>query len=159
MPFEAIYCDPQTYQHIKMQESVDEDGLNDVFLVHTRNFILDEVEADIVYLQNKTIGKNHIQWDPNYRYKAWYKAYDKIIFGDTVTPKTNPGPFIIEETGEVKTYACNGLIMKPGFHTQSGSTYHAFIQLPPCQKSGMIKNSSNNNKEEEQNYRVTFAEK
>jgi len=49
--------------------------------------------------------------------------------------------------------------MKPGFHTQSGSTYHAFIQLPPCQKSGMIKNSSNNNKEEEQNYRVTFAEK
>jgi len=71
VPFEAIYCDPQAYQHIKMQESVGDEDLDDTYLVHTRNFILDEVESDIVYLQNKTIGQNHIQWDPYYRYKAW----------------------------------------------------------------------------------------
>ncbi|PWH84770.1 T9SS type A sorting domain-containing protein [Brumimicrobium oceani] len=148
-PFEAIYCDPQTYQHIKMQESVDDDDLDDTYLVHTRNFILDEVESDIVYLQNKTIGKNHIQWDPNYRYKAWYKAFDKVILGDTITPKTDLGPYIIEKTGEVTAYACNGVVMKPGFHTKQGSKYHAFVYCDGCSRpreQGMKTNTGENNK-------------
>ncbi|MFA7274905.1 MAG: hypothetical protein WC044_13625 [Crocinitomicaceae bacterium] len=95
-PFEAIYCDPQTYEHIKMQASIDIDGLNDNYLVYLRNFILDEVEADIVCLQNKTIGKNH-KLDPTYKYKAWYKAYDQILIGNHVTPKTDPGDYVIEK--------------------------------------------------------------
>ncbi|WP_146194215.1 T9SS type A sorting domain-containing protein [Brumimicrobium oceani] len=131
-----------------MQESVDDDDLDDTYLVHTRNFILDEVEADIVYLQNKTIGKNHIQWDPNSRYKAWYKAYDKVIIGDTITPKTNLGPFIIEKTGEVNAYACNGVVMKPGFHTQQGSKYHAFVHCDGCSRpreQGMKTNNGGSN--------------
>ena len=148
MPFEAIYCDPQTYEHIKMQKSVDSDNLDDTYLVHTRNFILDEVEADIVYLQNKTIGKNHIQWDTNYWYKAWYKAYDKIVFGDTVTPKTDPGPYIIEKTGEITAYACNGVVLKPGFHAQAGSKFHAFAHCDGCSRpreQGMKTNTGENN--------------
>jgi len=150
MLFEAIYCDPQTYQHIKMQASVDDDGLDDTYLVHTRNFILDEVEADIVYLQNKTIGKNHIQWDPNYRYKAWYKAYDQIVFSKDQSPKTDPGPFIIEKTGEVTAYACNGVVMKPGFHTKQGSKYHAFVHCDGCSRpreQGIKTNTGQHNEE------------
>ncbi|PKR81258.1 hypothetical protein CW751_06650 [Brumimicrobium salinarum] len=160
-PFEAIYCDPQTYQHIKMQESVDDDDLDDTYLVHTRNFILDEVEADIVYLQNKTIGKNHIQWAPNYRYKAWYKAYDKVIIGDTITPKTNLGPFIIEKTGEVNAYACNGVVMKPGFHTQQGSKYHAFVHCDGCSRpreQGMKTNNGQHNEKRADEKQLMQAE-
>src|SRR5690554_2801161 len=127
MPFEAIYSDIQTYEHIKMQESVDENNLDDTYLAHTRDFILNEVEADIVYLQNKIIGKNHVQEDPNYRYKAWYKAKDKVVFSIDQTPKTDSGSFIIEETGEVIAYACNGVGMYDGFHAQHEGEYHAYV--------------------------------
>lgn len=119
-----------------MQKSIEKecDNLGDTYLVHTRNFILDEVEADIVYLQNKTIGKNHIQWDPNYRYIAWYKATDKVVFGDTLSPKTDPGPFIIEKTGEVTAYACNSITMYPGFHAQQGGKYHTYVHCDGCSR-------------------------
>ncbi len=134
-PFEAVYCDPQTYEHIKMQATINENsGMDDVYLVHTRNFILDEVEADVVYLQNKTIGKNHLNWDPNYRYKAWYKAYDKVVFGSNVTPKTDPGAYIIEPTGEITAYACNGVHITPGFHAQNGSKFHAYTHCDGCSR-------------------------
>jgi hypothetical protein len=131
-----------------MEQSVIENILDSTYLVHTRNFILDEVEADIVYLQNKTIGKNHVQWDPNYRYKAWYKAHDQIIFSKDKSPKTDSGPFIIEKTGEVTAYACNGVVMKPGFHTQQGSKYHAFVHCDGCSRpreQGMKTNNGENN--------------
>ncbi len=131
-PFEAVYCDPQTYQHIKMQQSVSDDGLDEVYLVHTRNFILDEVEADVVYLQNKVIGKNHVKWDPNYRYKAWYKAYLGIVVGTNVTPKTDPGPYTIESTGDITMYACHEINLKPGFSAANGSNFHAFIRCDGC---------------------------
>jgi hypothetical protein len=132
-PFEALYCDPQTYEHIKMQASIDENnGMDDVFLVHTRNFILDEVEADIVYLQNKIIGKNHNQWYGTYRYKAWYKAYQDIVVGTNVTPKTDPGPYTIESTGEITLYACREINLKPGFSSAHGSSFHGFIQCDGC---------------------------
>jgi hypothetical protein len=133
-PFEAVYCDHQTYQHIKMQESVIEDNLEDVYLVHTRNFILNEVEADIVYLQNKSIGKNHNNWVSGYRYKAWYKAYDKVVFGSAVTPKTDVGPYIIESSGEITAYACNGVHITPGFHAQNGSKFHAYTHCDGCSR-------------------------
>jgi len=133
-PFEAIYCDLFTAEHIKMQESAGNHVTNNNYLVYTRDFILNEVEADIVYLQNKTIGKNHIQWDPSYHYKAWYKAYDKIIFSKDKSPKTNVGPFIIEKTGEVTAYACNGVAMGDGFEVQQGGKFHAYVQCDNCSR-------------------------
>ena len=160
-PFEAIYCDPQTYQHIKMQQSVDDDGLNDVYLVHIRNFILDEVEADVVYLQNKTIGKNHLNWDPNYRYKAWYKAYDKVVFGSNVTPKTDPGAYIIEPTGEITAYACNGVHLTPGFHAQNGSKFHAYTHCDGCSRprsKSEAENPNSNNTNNEETNNILFEQ-
>ncbi|MDF3029259.1 MAG: hypothetical protein K0S23_3566 [Fluviicola sp.] len=142
-PFEALYCDHQTYQHIKMQQSVDDDQLDDVYLVYTRNFILDEAEADVVYLQNKVIGKNHIQWNHNYRYKAWYKAYQDIVVGANVSPKTDSGPYTIESTGEITLYACHEINLKPGFSSANGSKFHGFIRCDGCYRPHGKSNSEN----------------
>jgi hypothetical protein len=136
-PFEAIYCDPQTYEHIKLQESIaenaDDANNNDpAYLAYTTEFVLNEVEADKVYLQNRIIGKNHVQWDPNYTYTAWYKAKDKLVIGMHVTPKTDPGAFVIESTGDITTYAGTEVNIKPGFHAQQGCDYHAYIALDDC---------------------------
>lgn len=133
-PFEAVYADPQTYEHIKMQKSAEADQLNQDYLVHTRDFVLDEVEADVVALQNKIIGENHNQGLANYKYKAWYKAYQRIEIGNKVTPKTNPGDYIIEKTGDITVYAGKTVSIQPGFHAQAGSNFHAFIAFDGCSR-------------------------
>jgi hypothetical protein len=141
-PFEAVYADGHTYDHIKMQKSVDDNdnsGMSDDDLVQLRDFIVEEVEANIVCLQNKVIGKNHLLSDPSYKYKAWYKAEREIRIGAQVTPKTDIGDFIIEKTGEVTVYAQNVVTMLPGFHTHNGSYFHALISGDGCQRPGMIK--------------------
>jgi hypothetical protein len=116
-----------------MQESIDDDGLNEAYLVYLRNFILDEVEADIVCLQNKVIGKNHIQ-TAGYKYRAWYKAYDQILIGYLVTPKTDAGDYIIESSGDITVHAGNSITLSPGFHAQGGSDFHAFIYYDGCSR-------------------------
>lgn len=136
-PFEAIYCDPQTYEHIKLQESISENSgdpnNNDpAYLGYITQFMLDEIEADDVYLQNKVIGKNHVQWDPNYTYTAWYKAKNKLTIGMNVTPKTDAGSYVIEATGDITTYAGKEIHIKPGFHAQNGSEFHAYIASDEC---------------------------
>lgn len=87
-----------------------------------------EIEGKKVYLQNKTISKNHINWDPNYVYSAWYKAEKEIHIGYEVTPKTNKGDYIIESSGDITVYAGEKVVMKPGFHAQAGSRFHAYIE-------------------------------
>lgn len=82
----------------------------------------------MVYLQNKTIGLNHVQGVPSYKYRAWFKAYTRIEIGNLVTPKTDPGDYIIEATGDITVYAGESVVLKPGFHAQNGSTFHAFIK-------------------------------
>lgn len=144
-PFESVYADPQTYEHIKMQKSVEEDDLDEDFLVYTRDFILNEVEADVVALQNKVIGKNHNQTIPNYKYSAWYKAYNRIEIGHKVTPKTDPGDYIIEATGDITVYAQDSVIIKSGFHAQPGSNFHAFTHYDGCSRPrGKSKSSAQN---------------
>jgi hypothetical protein len=139
-PFEAIYTDPQTYEHIKMQASITqtEPNLDQSFLYNTRNFIVDEVEADHVKLQNKIIGKNHIQNLPSYKYKAWYKASLSIELGREVTAKTDVGDYIIESTGDITTYAGESVTIKPGFHTKQGSSYRAYIGYQPCNNKSLL---------------------
>lgn len=133
-PFEALYCDIQTYEHIKMQKTIDANpALDGNYLVYLRDFVLDEVEADIVCLQNKTIGKNHVQTN-GYKYKAWYKAYDQILIGHLVTPKTDPGDYIIEDSGEITVHAGNSITLSPGFHAQADSYFHAYIYYDGCSR-------------------------
>jgi hypothetical protein len=84
-------------------------------------------------LQNCAIANNHTQMDPTYKYRAWYKAYSRIEsdsyrIGNLVTPKTDPGDYIIEKTGDITVYAGESVVLKPGFHAQNGSKFHAFIK-------------------------------
>ena len=105
----------------------------------------------------KTIGKNHLNWDPNYRYKAWYKAYDKVVFGSNVTPKTDPGAYIIEPTGEITAYACNGVHLTPGFHAQNGSKFHAYTHCDGCSRprgKSEVENPNSNNTDNEETHNI-----
>lgn len=83
----------------------------------------------------KIIGKNHVNWIPNYRYKAWYKAKNKIVIGASVTPKTDIGDFIIESTGEVTVYACKEIHIPTNFHAQPGGVFHAYIHCDGCYRT------------------------
>lgn len=152
-PFEAIYCDPQTYEHIKMDASIEEnDNYDHTYLDYTAQFILDEVEAENVFLQNKIIGKNHVQWDPSYVYSAWYKAQNKLTIGNLVTPKTDPGDYVIEASGDITVYAGREINLKSGFHAMQGSEFHAYIDDdyddcdPFARKSAQSTNNNSQNK-------------
>ncbi len=131
-PFEAIYCDPITSEHIKMQKSAGNHVTKNEALVHLRDFILNEVEAKTVYFQNKDMGINHAPNDNNFTYTAWYKAEDEIIIGKDVTPKTDTGPYNIESTANITMYACNSITIKPDFYAKAGSKFHAFIKCDHC---------------------------
>src|SRR5690606_16766198 len=117
---------------------------DDNYLVYLRDFILNEVEADVVCLQNKVIGENHINWLPDYRYKAWYKAKKTIRVGYDVTPKTNKGNFTIKPSGDVVVYAGESIEVAPGweaFHVQQGATWHAFIEDDGCDRPRAVSKS------------------
>ena len=99
-------------------------------------------------LQNFTVGKNHNQWLPNYEYKA-----DKELhIGHEVTPKTNIGDYIIEETGNITVYAGEKVVMKPGFQIKAGAKFHAFIKEPECEVSNKSMLSTNNTENTEEQF-------
>jgi hypothetical protein len=127
-PFEAVYADDFNWDHIVMGNTLD-DHLNgdQSYFDNLRDFLNDEVEGFIVPLQNKVIGENHVQ-NASYEYRAWYKSRDQVIIGNKVTPKTDPGDYIIEQTGNITVYGGQSVLIKPGFHAKAGSTFHAFIQ-------------------------------
>ncbi|MEZ4937775.1 MAG: T9SS type A sorting domain-containing protein [Crocinitomicaceae bacterium] len=129
-PYEAVYADQQTYEHIKIEET----SLpgNDHFMDSIRNFIIREIEGNNVELQNKVIGENHTVSIPNYRYKAWYKAKDTIKIGSNVTDKTNYNEFGIKESGDITTHAGKEVYIGNGFHVESGAYWHAYVYWDGC---------------------------
>jgi hypothetical protein len=149
-PFEALYADEHTYDHIVMKKTVEEfDNTTEADLDRLRAFLISEIESFNFYLQNKIIGKNHVI-NSNYEYKAWYKASGTMFIGHNVTPKTNPGDYIIEPTGNITVYANNAVVIKPGFHAENGSTFHAFINGPPiCDDSNRDKQTNNEQNQKE----------
>jgi hypothetical protein len=94
--------------------------------------LTDEIESDVVYLQNKAIGLNHVQNVPSYKYRAWYKAYTRIEIGNLVTPTTDPGDYIVQPNADLNLRAGDLIHIKPGTHFKAGSTVHAKIEFDPC---------------------------
>ncbi len=131
-PFEAVCADIQIYDHIKMQQSIDDYSLNNDLLVKIRDFILDEVEASTVYLQNKIIGENHVQTNPPYEYKAWYKARENIVFGTQVSPKTDQEKYIIKPGAHITAYAGTSIELQPGFEADEGSYVFLYPFISAC---------------------------
>lgn len=66
--------------------------------------------------------------DPTFKYEAWCKAFTRIEIGNLVSPKTDPGDYIIEKSVDITVYAGQSVVLKPGFHAQNGSKFHAFIK-------------------------------
>jgi hypothetical protein len=145
-PFEAVYADQFSYDHIVMKKTVyDYEAIGQIDLGRLREFMLNEVEPWNFPLQNKVIGENHVI-DPAYEYKAWYKARGAILIGNSVTPRTNSGDYIIQATGNITVYAGAAVDIKPGFHAKAGSTFHAFIEpYTPCEVMGESTPNSNGN--------------
>lgn len=135
-PFEAVYADKDIYEHIKYSEL---DGIANTSnrLVELRDFLLNEIESDVVQLQNKVIGENNVISDPSHVYKAWYKAKERIEFGENVTYKTDPGEYVIKDDGEVKAYAQKSVVLTSGFVAENGSDFHAYIDTKGfCSENG-----------------------
>lgn len=93
-----------------------------------------EIQHDDFCFQNQTIGKNHVQTNPNLRYKARYTAYTSINAGHLVSPKTDPGDYIIEKSGDIVLQAGGYISLKSGFEVQAGGTLHAFIGIENCSR-------------------------
>lgn len=132
-PFEAIYADEITYEHIKPINTIGTLSANDPtenyakYLDSIKNFIVREVEDEMVYLQNYRLGWNHNNWTPESEYKAWYKAEKEVHLGEEITPKTDVGKYIVTDHGNLTVYAGEKVVMKPGFEARYGSYYKAYI--------------------------------
>lgn len=143
-PFEAVYADKDIYEHIKYSEL---DGIANTSdrLVELRDFLLNEIESDVVQLQNKVIGENNVISDPTHVYKAWYKAKERIEFGENVTYKTDPGEYVIKDDGEVKAYAQKSVVLTSGFVAENGSDFHAYIDTKGfCTQNGKFEGGQPN---------------
>ena len=122
-PFEAIYVDNEIDPHVNLSES---DPANKLQL---KDFILNEVEPEVLGLQNQNFGS---QARSNYLYKGKYRAKKEIRVGDEVTNRTDIGPFTIEENAFVEMRAGQKIHLKPGFKAEYGCYYHGKIDYEQC---------------------------
>jgi len=100
-----------------------------VTAVDLKFFLLDEIDPYIVVLQNYKIG-----WNTNTAqvYTTWYHGTGQVLIGNLVTPKTNPGDYIIEQNADVRVTSDNLIHLFPGFHAQAGCEFHAYIVQENC---------------------------
>lgn len=84
----------------------------------------------VFYIQNRHYGWNA---NSNYLYKADIVSKSFIYAGDSVTQRTDFEPVILDDNSQVRFIACQGIILKPGFHAKSGSSFHAKIDSDLCQ--------------------------
>lgn len=97
-----------------------------------RSFILGEADFFNTYIQNRRYGWNANEDDPNYVYKADIVSKHEIFAGDSVTQRTNFKPVEVRRNADVRFIACKSIDLKPGFHAQSGGTFHAKIDQTNC---------------------------
>src|SRR5699024_7392323 len=120
-PFEAIFLGNEVLPHIDLKDAKGhyKDSIND--------FILNEIEPWHLFLQNDHLGA---QARSDYTYRSLRRGYT-ITTGHLVTPKTDPGDYVVEPNANLKLYAGDEIDLKPGTHIKSGATAHLkIIGLP-----------------------------
>ncbi|HRO76465.1 MAG TPA: T9SS type A sorting domain-containing protein, partial [Crocinitomicaceae bacterium] len=122
-PFEAIYVGEKIYPHIDLEKArpIDVQAIND--------FIKNEVEPWYLGLQNENLGA---QARSNYTYKAFRRAKYSIVVGNLVTPKTDPGDYVVEPNADLRLEAGQQIVLKPGVHIKNGATAHLKIAYQEC---------------------------
>ena len=136
-PFEAIYVGENIHAHIVLKNSLPDvvDAIN--------GFILNEVEPWYLGLQNENLGA---QARSNYTYKAHRRAKYRITTGHLVTPKTDPGDYIVEPNADLRLEAGESIHLKPGTHIKAGAKAHLFINYNACSgSSSMMVNNDDTN--------------
>jgi hypothetical protein len=91
-------------------------GFHDVIPSELIPEILSEILPDEIYLQNQIIVEDD-----------YLKARNVIISGRNVTNVIPVGDYIIEPNSVIVFQSGNQILLKPGFHTKSGSNFTAYI--------------------------------
>jgi hypothetical protein len=134
-PFDALFTFDQNTEHRTglAKHPTQDIGLPTEFPLEWKNFLLQETEGTVVYLQNKRIG---FYSRPNYQYRVDYSPAYFLFIGENVTQKTDFLPVTFESNCEVEAMAGEAIIMKPGVHIKNGAQVHLFIGEMDCPKSG-----------------------
>ncbi|MBW6482009.1 MAG: T9SS type A sorting domain-containing protein [Vicingaceae bacterium] len=82
--------------------------------------LINALVKENVYVQNKNITTNK------------YYIGKNIAAGNNVTTTLTAGNVVITNTANVVFHAANSIVLEPGFSTQTGSNFQAFIQPISC---------------------------
>lgn len=93
------------------------------------SFLKNEVEPWYLGLQNEDLGA---QARSNYTYKALRRARNTIVVGHLVTPKTDPGDYVVEPNADWVLQAGEEIDLKPGVHIKAGAKAHLQIFYEQC---------------------------
>lgn len=114
-PFDAVYAD----------FNVNNPHVNNPSL-GTGNFVFSEVAPYNLKLQNRTIGATE-------SYRAAFEARTSIESGSNVTWTTEYNPYTVASLGDVDFRAGQFILLQPGFSTDLGAVFYAYIQPYPCE--------------------------
>ncbi len=129
-PFDAIYAPTSNQEHIEVTSE-------------TVNWMMQEIGASELYLQNKIIIK-----------PTDFQARNTIKTGRSITNSTPQGDFVVQNnSGITNITAGNEIILKAGTNLKpiGNGTIHIFTSPYPCATVDYIRNASyskNYNKEE-----------
>jgi hypothetical protein len=164
-PFDAVFAWDQTNTvHIQSSEAVYYANGNEVGLlgnqtrgkweeIHSpiqgiiKNFIIEETDFYNAFIQNRRYGWNA---KSDYTYKADIIARNEIYAGASVTQRTDFKPAEVQANADISFTACKSVHLKPGFHAQSGSSFHAQVNSGVCDCGGS-KSAINTNTNEHGN--------
>lgn len=144
-PFDAVFAwDERNTVHARNTNPVLQDnyylnGAGRWFQQHStiqgviKNFIVAETDFYNAFIQNRKYGWNARS---DYTYRADIVARNEIYIGESVTQRTDFKPAEIFENASVNFTACKEINIKPGFHTQAGSEFHAKVDDEVCDCGG-----------------------
>ncbi|MGM0479771.1 MAG: T9SS type A sorting domain-containing protein [Bacteroidota bacterium] len=154
-PFDAVFAwDKTNTVHIQSGEAeFDPNGnggrgkweqVNSPVRGVIKNFILNETDFYNAFIQNRRYGWNA---KSSYIYKADIVARNEIYAGENVTQRTDFKPAEVQQNADISFTACKSVNLKPGFHAQGGSEFHAKVNddVCSCGKAKSTGNASGNN--------------
>lgn len=124
-----------------------------------KHFIYNEADYMDAYIQNRRYGWNARS---NYIYKAEIIVPGEIFAGQEVTQRTDFKPAELLPNSDITFRAEEAIHLLPGFHVQSGATFHAHIvpyhcQFPKNAPTGIATGKSDNYLQEYER-QVTYAD-
>ncbi len=139
--FDALFSWNENTEHLvgNRKDPNEYAGMDSPLKSIVKNFVVEEVEPDFVFLQNLRIG---FYARPNYTYRVDYEAGNTILLGNHITQKTDFLDLVVEPNAIVDAQAVTEIHFTPGIHIKNGSDLHAYIGDITCEKAIYIANPS-----------------